>query len=359
MRAVLGCTRDTPVSAMRYTLALSSMKTRHAHAQVKSMLNVASKTNHPLDASLHTRKGNRIKRGKSWMARAEETLQAVCKVSDIPIGDEWVGDEWVISPDKHKFNSVVIRLGRECRNWAKGVTKLEVQDIIDQTALSVDYVIYTDGSVCRGKRNGWGFVGYKEGRVCGERAGAYSTTTSSMRMEIEAATAALAWLTEQQDKRAVIVTDLQSMLKKIESGFLRREWADLLTVSNTEMFAWIYCPGHAGVLGNEQADRLAGEAPIQGGLKWDRGDLITALKEQSIREEEEAWRNDPHVNTMIKNGVKYGEGRTSTLSGRRLVTNNHATTGTISIHTLRWILERGEEQIWEWPYCIDTTLDKS
>ncbi|BFZ22749.1 hypothetical protein BsWGS_25788 [Bradybaena similaris] len=354
MRAVLGCTRDTPVAAMRYMLALTSMKTRHAHAQVKAMLNVASKTNHPLAASLHTQKGNRIKRGKSWMARAEETLQTVCKVSDIPIGDEWV-----ISPDKHKFNSVVIRLGRECRNWAKGATTLEIQDIIDQTALPRDYVIYTDGSVCRGKRSGWGFVAYKEGRVCGERAAAYSTTTSSMRMEIEAATAALAWLTEQQDKRAVIVTDSQSMLKKIESGLLRREWADLLTVSNTEMLAWIYCSGHAGVLGNEQADRLAGEAPIQEGLKWDRADVLTTLKEQSIREEEEALRNDPHVNRMIGNGVKYGEGRTSTLSGRRRITNNQATTGTISIHTLRWLLGRGEEQIWEWPDCIDTTSDNS
>ncbi|BFZ14675.1 hypothetical protein BsWGS_17714 [Bradybaena similaris] len=243
--------------------------------------------------------------------------------------------------------------------WAKGATNLEIQDIIDQTALSRDYVIYTDGSVCRGKRSGWGFVAFKEDRVCGERAAAYSITTSSMRMEKEAATAALAWLMEQQDKRAVIVTDSQSMLKKIESGLLRREWADLLTVSNTEMLAWIYCPGHAGVLGNEQADRLAGEAPIQEGLKWDRADVLTALKEQSIREEEEALRNDPHVNRMIENGVKYGEGRTSTLSGRRRITNNQATTGTISIHTLRWLLERGEEQIWEWPNCMDTTLDNS
>ncbi|BFZ05508.1 hypothetical protein BsWGS_08547 [Bradybaena similaris] len=50
MRAVLGCTRDTPVATMRYMLALTSMKTRHAHAQVKAMLNVASKTNHPLAA---------------------------------------------------------------------------------------------------------------------------------------------------------------------------------------------------------------------------------------------------------------------------------------------------------------------
>ncbi|BFZ17274.1 hypothetical protein BsWGS_20313 [Bradybaena similaris] len=180
-----------------------------------------------------------------------------------------------------------------------------------------------------------------------------------MRMEIGTVRAALAWLTEQQDKRAVIVTDSQSMLKKIESGLLRREWADLLTVSNTEMLAWIYCPDHAGVLGNEQADRLAGEAPIQEGLKWDRVDVITALTKQSVREEEEALRNDPHVNRMIENGVKYGDGIMSTLSRRRRITNNQATTGTISIHTLRWLLERGEEQIWEWPDCTDTTPENS
>jgi len=29
---------------------------------------------------------------------------------------------------------------------------------------------------------------------------------------------------------------------------------------------WVYCPGHAGVKGNDRADRLAGKATLTSGL---------------------------------------------------------------------------------------------
>jgi ribonuclease HI len=80
-----------------------------------------------------------------------------------------------------------------------------------------------------------------------------------MRMEAEATTEAI-WLTEQEEHRAVIVTDSQSMLRKVETGQRRREWADLLMHSRIDRLTWIYCPGHAGVQGNEQVDRLAGKS---------------------------------------------------------------------------------------------------
>ena len=37
MRIVLGCTRDTSVAAMRYTLGLTSIKQRHKQARVKAI----------------------------------------------------------------------------------------------------------------------------------------------------------------------------------------------------------------------------------------------------------------------------------------------------------------------------------
>ena len=31
---------------------------------------------------------------------------------------------------------------------------------------------------------------------------------------------------------------------------------------------WVYCPGHAGVKGNDRADRLAGKATLTSGLAY-------------------------------------------------------------------------------------------
>ena len=78
-----------------------------------------------------------------------------------------------------------------------------------------------------------------------------------MRMEIEAVTAALTWLTTQPATASVILSDSQSMLRKIEKCMIRTEW---VTLNNTQSITWIYCPGHAGVRGNERADVLAGKA---------------------------------------------------------------------------------------------------
>jgi hypothetical protein len=114
-----------------------------------------------------------------------------------------------------------------------------------------------------------------------------------------------------------------------------------------------------GVQGNEQVDRLAGKAPIEGVLKWDKSDLLMAVREVSNREETLACANDPHIIRLREQGVKNGEGRNSTLGGMHRIDHNQVDTGTISIHTLRWLLERAEERIWECPDCCDITPDNS
>jgi ribonuclease HI len=82
----------------------------------------------------------------------------------------------------------------------------------------------------------------------------------------------------------VIVTDSQSVLRKVETGELRRNWTDLLMHSRIEQLTWIYCPGHAGVQGNDQTDRLAGRTPIEGVLQWDKSDLLMAVRYVSKKE---------------------------------------------------------------------------
>ena len=41
---------------------------------------------------------------------------------------------------------------------------------------------------------------------------------------------------------------------------------------------WVYCPGHAGVKGNDRADRLAGKATVTGGLRPGRSKVLRSLR---------------------------------------------------------------------------------
>ena len=48
--------------------------------------------------------------------------------------------------------------------------------------------------------------------------------------------------------------------------------------SIVESITWIYCPGHAGVRGNERTDLLVGNAAIDGTLlRRDKADLMKAV----------------------------------------------------------------------------------
>ena len=78
-----------------------------------------------------------------------------------------------------------------------------------------DAIVFTDGSVKRGVRSGWGFTIRIEGQTVHEASGAINLTTSSMIMEIKAITEALIYLQRHQKKRAVIVTDSMSTLQKV------------------------------------------------------------------------------------------------------------------------------------------------
>ena len=121
---------------------------------------------------------------------------------------------------------MVRTLGRECRGWAQGRTETAVQQLIEEHSRRDDPIIYTDGSVMK-----WCVSVCRFGkRVCAEESGAYNET-SSMNMEIEAATAAIQWLVRNDYAHSVIVTDSMSMLAKVERNLLRLEWRQALILS--------------------------------------------------------------------------------------------------------------------------------
>ena len=215
----------------------------------------------------------------------------------------------------------------------------------------VNYIIYTDDSVLRGERSGWGFSASRHYITLKEGSGATNLTTSSMCVEIKAITEALKWLCSTEEHQyATILTDSMSTLEKIRGGSLYADWFATIQQSQMMRLQWIFCPGHAGVCGNERADKLAGSAAIEGGLTLDPPTVLSTVRDHlaSSREEESFTKE-----MLVEKGVKFGEGRKSDLRGPARRLSNQLMMETVSMPTLRWTLLRREEELWSNPYADD------
>lgn len=66
-----------------------------------------------------------------------------------------------------------------------------------------------------------------------------------------------------------------SLLHQVKNGMWRLNWHEIKTVFVIHyQRLWIYCPGHAGVRGNDWADRLADIATITSGLCLEKSELL-------------------------------------------------------------------------------------
>ena len=61
---------------------------------------------------------------------------------------------------------------------------LEIDSLIEENGLADHLVVYTDGSVRRGVRSGWGYTASLNNQVVNEDSGYVDLTTSSMCMEV-------------------------------------------------------------------------------------------------------------------------------------------------------------------------------
>ena len=74
-----------------------------------------------------------------------------------------------------------------------------------------------------------------KGTTVAEGSGAVDITTSSMLMEVKAITEALRYLRENQQRRAVIVTDSMSTLQKVKKENLYADWVPIISDSCLEL----------------------------------------------------------------------------------------------------------------------------
>ena len=200
--------------------------------------------------------------------------------------------------------------------------------------------------------SGRAFSATTSGKVVHEESGAFKLTTSSMSMEIKAISQALLWLEHQPYTHAVIATDSMSTLKKVKGGQLYADWMKPLEGSHLKRFTWLFCPGHSGVRGNERADRLAGLAqPGQGRLTLDPPTVLRAVRTNI--QQQEPVPDSYTLEVLLEKGVQRGAGCREDLCGAARRIHNQLLFETISIHTLRWTVERRAEQIWVCPDCSD------
>ena len=47
---------------------------------------------------------------------------------------------------------------------------------------------------------------------------------------------------------------------------------------NLPKLLWVHCPGHAGVEGNDRADRLAGQGTVTSDLRLGRSQVLRSLR---------------------------------------------------------------------------------
>jgi hypothetical protein len=103
-------------------------------------------SDHPLHYAINSQKGNRLKRGKSWMGQAEEAVRLVCLPEEAirlvcPHGEAMrlvcppeeiaLGEEWLMMPQLLCTTfSVIITLGRSCRLENPVAVETEVQALI-------------------------------------------------------------------------------------------------------------------------------------------------------------------------------------------------------------------------------------
>ena len=341
MRTILGCTKDTSAEAMRFLLDFPTMRERHRMAQVKAFLRVSADPQHPLHDKVGRVVTTRLKRGSEWMTEATQTIEQCCSIESIRRGSSWVQME----DPTGNFTEVISTLGRECREWPEEATNAEIQAIIQDNCKDGDVIVYTDGSVKRGVRSGWGFTAkiVNTNNTIHEQGGATSLTTSSMCMEIKAITEMLEWIKNLPYTRAICLTDSQSTLAKIDTSKLYADWLKAINASNLQKLLWIFCPGHAGVHGNERADTLAGMADIAGELTLDPPTVLSLVKD--LLSKKRVYTSNT-TDVLKGKGIQRGAGRKSDLRGSTKRISNQLLMETISLNTLRQTLLWREEKIW-------------
>ncbi len=207
-------------------------------------------------------------------------------------------------------------------------------------------LIATDGSFCADKEStGWGFAVFYRAEKIAEEYGAHTLYTSSTRMEVEAVHRALSWLAnEHPDAESVIIaTDSMALLSKVQAGWMPDGWISPSIVPAIGRITWTYVPGHAGVLINEEADRLASAATAVSPLKLYDLDIVLLGMHQTQTAIHNQLSESSEGTRLLHKSTKAGCSSRSHRKGPDRCRHNQ----TLGLSTLQFLLSqrvRGEDR---------------
>ena len=121
--------------------------------------------------------------------------------------------------------------------------------------------------------------------------------------------------------------------------------------STSESSSGLYSPGHAGVKGNDRADRLAGKATLTSDLLLGRSEVLRSLSHY-LRAQIQGHHT---IDRLEERGVERGSARRSSLKGREKAIVNQTNIGTIAKATLGRLLRDGGGSHMDFSERIDTT----
>ena len=148
-----------------------------------------------------------------------------------------------------------------------------------------------------------------------DNSAAYTVSTSSLTMEVEAVTHALRWIASKGDSRtthAIILTDSISLQQKVKSGTGSPDRNVSMVNIHLRKLLWVYCSGHAGVKGIDRADRLAGKVTFTSGLLLGRSEVLRSLRHY-LRARSQGHHT---INSQEDRAMERGSARRSSFKGR-------------------------------------------
>jgi len=87
------------------------------------------------------------------------------------------------------------------------------------------------------------------------------------------------WLEPQDYVTVCVLSDSMSMIRKVQTGMLCRQWMESMQESKICSTTFIFVPGHARIQDNERADKLACVATISEGQPMDRAEIINSIRD--------------------------------------------------------------------------------
>ena len=125
--------------------------------------------------------------------------------------------------------------------------------------------------------------------------------------------------------------------ENVKSGMGGPDWNVSMVDIHLRKLLWVYFPGHAGVKGNDRADRLVGKATLTSALFLGRFEVLRSLRHY-LRAQSQGHRT---IDRLEERGVERGSARRSSLIGRETAIVSQTNTGTVSKATLGKLLRDG------------------